>query len=266
MKNPSNADARGAPLAPPPATAAKPRLKEGLVKDALARLSWPDLEAHLDATGLDDDGLDDLLGHVRRADALVLKRPDDVRSALRAQFLGSLSDYLTNSGGADAAVRLDELIDGFAIVERGYHEILWARDATSAAKLLPEMRAAAALNNTVLAFEKIGEAIEARGRHPEVFLQSLRVDTAGASVNPDGILGAIVGACSGMLFMEAYLNDWYDADGTLILPELPRLDDADIRDTAEVMALAAAWRRWEHLERRWRPWRGDRHPRQRRSP
>ena len=138
------------------------------------------------------------------------------------------------------------------IIEQGYHEILRARDATRAAELPPEMRAAAVLINAAHAYERIDEAIKASAYRPETFLQSLRVEVSGVSIDPNAALGAIIEACTCTLLMEAHLDRWFDNGHMLVLPRLQSPKPNDLSETALVMALAARWAAWEHMERRWR--------------
>ena len=107
--------------------AERTRLKEDIVKDALKRLAWPPLYGHLVKTGLDAPVFDELLGHVRRSNDLILKRPDTKKDGRRRAFLNALAEHVLTQAGAPAADELRATIATLETVERGYQEILRAR-------------------------------------------------------------------------------------------------------------------------------------------
>src|SRR5258708_18609271 len=70
--------------------ASAPRLKESIVKDALSTLCWGKLEGHLDAIKLDEKAFEQLLGHLRRCNELILKYPNEKAATRRAGFFAKL--------------------------------------------------------------------------------------------------------------------------------------------------------------------------------
>jgi hypothetical protein len=117
--------------------AERTRLKEDIVKDALKRLAWPPLYGHLVKTGLDAPVFDELLGHVRRSNDLILKRPDTKKDDRRRAFLNALAEHVSTQMSCERSRP-----------SRPWRKAIrrsCARDATAAAAMLPENRAAAVL-------------------------------------------------------------------------------------------------------------------------
>jgi hypothetical protein len=234
--------------------AERTRLKEDIVKDALKRLAWPPLYGHLVKTGLDAPVFDELLGHVRRSNDLILKRPDTKKDGRRRAFLNALAEHVSTQAGTPAADELRATIATLETVERGYQEILRARDATAAAAMLPENRAAAVLARAAQICHELQQKIDSEMRsRSEAPLHSFRINI-GADVPacPDSLLAHLTEACTITLVMEAYLNRWFGEDGIVVLPDMPESVEAELSGIDEIMALAMAWRRWERAEQRCR--------------
>jgi hypothetical protein len=236
-----------------------PKLKEAAVKQALKTLDWNEFNQHLLAIDLDDDSLAELLGNIRRSNDFLMKRHDEGRESARAAFLLQLGKYLEDNVGAGAVAALDDEIAVIRRIEAGYREILQTQEATVAAKMLPEIQAAAALSRSTYAYHTLmEESLSSMLRRKELTLQSLRIKRPdGSSYSPDGVLTSIVDVTTMTLLLLGHCHKWFDSEKFLVLPKPPTVTEDEIFKAGLTELLAASWRHWERTEQRCRYFGGD---------
>ncbi|WP_264715167.1 nuclease-related domain-containing protein [Limobrevibacterium gyesilva] len=235
------------------------KLKENLVKQALKAFAWSEFRQHLLMVDLDEDGLSELLGHIRRSTDFLIKRPDEAREAARSAFVEELRKFLEKQFGTDAAALLGDEIAVIQQIEAGYREILRTQAATVAAKLRPDTQASAALSRSAYAYHELMEAVHtATTRRKELTLQSFRIKrTDGSSYSPDGVLAGIVDITTMTLMLLGHRYKWFDAQKFLVLPKLPDVTEDEVYKAGLTEALAVSWRHWERMEQRCRYFGGE---------
>lgn len=235
------------------------RVQESVLKRALKPLAWDELEQHLLGVRLDGDGVAEMLGHIRRSSDFIMRRADAGRQAKRSAFLSQLAIYLSTNVDADAAASLAREMSLIERIETGYREIMRAQEGTAAAKLAPEIQAAAALRRAAQAYQKMTEEVEASlSRRKELGPQSLRVErTDGSTYAPDGVLAGIVAGATKTLQLLGHRHGWFDGGSTLVLPTLPEATDDEAYKAGLTELLAASWRHWERMEQRCRYFGGE---------
>jgi hypothetical protein len=236
-----------------------PRLKEGLVKQALKTLQWNKLGQHLATVQFDDAVLSDLLGHIRRSTDFLLKRSDTARKGMRDTFVAALRELLDEKLGSPASEKLDALMEVINRIEAGYDEIFQTQANTVAAKLLPETQASAALARAAATYQDLMNAFASTAHKAKVLtLQSARIKGPdGSSYSPDGVLTNIVATTTMTMMLLGHRFQWFDADRFLVLPDLPEASEDDIYKAGLTEVLAGSWRQWERMEQRCRYFEGD---------
>lgn len=233
-------------------------LKESVVKEALKNLDWTKLEKHLTAVRLDADGAEAIVSQIRRSTDFLTKRKNAKREARRASFVASLEHYLTEQVGQAAADALRAVMAMIEQIEAGYGEILRTLEATVAAKLLPEVQAAAALQRAAFSFNQLVRDVERemKGRK-ELTLQSFRIGGSdGTMHSPDGILAAINASTSMTLLLLSHRNKWFEGK-YLTLPAFTTATEDEVYKAGLTEVLAMSWRHWERLEQRSRYLEGE---------
>jgi hypothetical protein len=200
-----------------------------------------------------------MMGHIRRSNDFLIRRADAERERRRSVFINELAQFLGATVGADAAASLEGEVAVIRRIEEGYREIMRAQEATVAAKLPPEIQAAAALRRAAQAYQKMPEEVEASlSRREELGPQSLRVERSdGSTYAPDGVLTGIVAGATKTLQLLGHRHGWFDSGSVLVLPELPEVTDDDAYKAGLTELLAASWRHWERMEQRCRYFGGE---------
>lgn len=236
-----------------------PRLKEGLVKQALKTLQWNELGQHLATVEFDDAVLSELLGYIRRSTDFLFKRTDAARDTMRSNFVAALRGLLEEKKGPSASKRLAALMEVIHRIEAGYEEITLTQGNTVAAELLPATQASAALARAAATYQDLMNAVAATMRNAKILsLQSARITGPdGSSYSPDGVLTYIVATTTMTLQLLGHRFQWFDADRFLVLPDLPEASEDDIYKAGQTEALAGSWRHWERMEQRCRYFDGD---------
>lgn len=234
-------------------------LKESIIKYALKSLDWAKLKTHLDAVALDEDDAGAIAALVRRNNDLLIKRFDPKREAKRAAFVAGLEKHLADHVGPEAAEALAVVMTLIGQIEAGYAEILRTLDATVAAKLLPDIQAAAALQRAAFSYHELQQDVRAEmERRKELTVQSFRIKRAdGSTGSPDGILAGINAATAMTLLLLGHRNKWFDGQKYLVLPVLPEATDEEAYKAGLTELLAVSWRNWERMEQRCRYFEGD---------
>lgn len=229
-------------------------LSETPVREAIRKLSWQILTDHLAETSLTEKDVEKLVGLVRRSDALVLKRLDQKKQKIRDAFLENISVHLLEKGYSEQAglvrahaLRLNE-------IDNVYQSIIQMLAKTGAAKLSPELRVSALLERSNREYVSLLE--EMHKNLPSGGVLDLgkiaKKSEDGIEFNAEGVHELLISTLESTLGMEAHIHGWYDAEGVLVLPELPIPADQDLFAVGSVQILAAAWRNWQFSERRYR--------------
>jgi len=229
------------------------KLSEAITKKSFEKLDWQALRAHLEAVGLDEATLDELLGHLRRASGFIHRYPNKKVEGRRDAFLGKLRRYVGDSRGESAARRVTEEVDLLRLAERGYREILATLDAAEVSKLLPEVRVAAYLRFALQAYSEVMQQHEEMARkHKQLTFpnDTFVPEKGGTPISVDAVVQALVAALSTSLIMESHKQRWHDDRGIVTLPRLPEVGEAETFQAGSTQALAICWGRWQRTEER----------------
>jgi hypothetical protein len=233
--------------------ASAPRLKESIVKDALSTLCWGKLEGHLDAIKLDEKAFEQLLGHLRRCNELILKYPNEKAATRRAGFFAKLRQRIRDDLDQSALDRLETEIHLLDLVEQGYRGILHVLDQCEISRLPPNTRVNAYVSRAAEQFidlqRRWNASIKKRKQlnAPQV---ALLYDDNGNPYSPDGVLTALVECLTMTLVMEGYKNRWFDQNNAVVLPGFTVADGGQRFKAGSTEVLAQCWRRWERMEQR----------------
>src|SRR4051812_30445302 len=96
------------------------RVREQIVKTALAALDWPVLQAHLDQIAMSRAQLTELCGHIRRYSDLICKYPRKDFERRRTGFLNQMHAYAEVHLGPEVADEVARETALIAQVEHGY--------------------------------------------------------------------------------------------------------------------------------------------------
>lgn len=228
------------------------RLKESVVKQALEDLDWNAFKDHLDEVGIEDGALEFMLGHLRRTTSLIMPYPDEKREAQRTDFIHCLIKYIFMRLGEEAIVSVSKEVALLYRIERGYRGMLEILDQCEISNLSPDVRVAAYISRAVYQYAHVirefYEALEARkeiGPHgPLLMSEDL------AQISPDQVITAIVETLTISLVMEAYKNKWFDADGCVVLPPLPKIGEKERYKAGSTEVMGIWWQRWRRTEGR----------------
>lgn len=230
-----------------------PRLKESIIKEALERLDWQHLKNHLDSITLDKAALESLVGHLRRCNSLIMPYPNPKREASRRSFVEGLKSYTSDAIGSTEATIIDQVLALFEKIEAGYRGIVGLLEKCDISQLPAEARAAAYINRAAEQFcflQNKMDALFLNSKENIISAGSLLLSENGQQISPDAAHTAIVESLSITLLMEGYKNKWYDKDGHLVLPVLPKVSDEELYKAGSTELLAMCWRRWQRTERR----------------
>jgi hypothetical protein len=226
-------------------------MKEAAVRTALEKLSWPELSAHLEAELADHESVLEVLKHVQRCGALILKLPDAKREAQRDELLRSLELFVAERVGAQSAAFVQAEARLIRQIEIGYRGLLVTLEHSDVAGLDPIIRVAGILWRLSREYESLmamrDRQLKQRKHFSHMFMPK---DESGQPFNLDGALSAMIEAASMTIKMEAYKNKWFDDRGRVVLSHLPKVDENAIDLAGITAVLALCWRTWERTEER----------------
>src|SRR5438445_5588029 len=122
------------------------KLREDLVKEALADVDWQKLRLHLDSIDLSEDVLVELCGHIRRYSEWVAKYPRKSFENRREKFLSELAGYARQRLGANAPERVTAVLTVIKLIEHGYRAILDVLGKCAIGKQRPAVRVSACIS------------------------------------------------------------------------------------------------------------------------
>jgi len=228
-------------------------ISEETIKEALNSLSWDDLSDHLSNIQLTSDQVDKLLGLVKRSEALIQKRNAPNKEKKRDKLLECLAVVLEEKAHVEAATRVRSYATMFRIVDGCYQGILDLLKKCDAADFAPEKRVSALLARSGREYVNlIKNCLSAADQGVMEYGTRTLKNDEGQNFSIEAIHEGLVDALGSTIGMEAYINQWFDDKGTIVLPSLPSTTDQDNYIIGSVQLLALSWRNWQRAERRHR--------------
>ena len=238
----------------------KPRLSEERVKQTLEKFDRRKLIAHLASVTLDSEAVDRLVSIMREGGLPLIKHPNPTAQAKRASCVAAIESHLETELGPNEADKIGAFMALVARIERGYHEILAASDASSSARLDATMRISALLqagarhakahNEELMAVLRETGTLDGHGL-------SLPGAREGERIDPDVPVDAAVQSVTMSLLMQGHRLGLFNADGVLVMPQPVAVGDAEVEAVHSILFYAQSWRFWEHIEEDTRYFGGD---------
>lgn len=231
---------------------------EPVMQQAVGRFDWPAVKAHLTAIDLSDlrRASEILVDVVLRDGYLILRRQDAAREQQRDQFVQQLTAFLADSGMNDI---IEQRADKFASVshtETAYQTVLESLRTDLMVHVSSEQLVWAAIRAGESASREmvatIKNSLSAIDHFVDPITAKLPVDADGVPANPDGVLNMLQGTMTATLKMLGYSNNWFDRDGTLVIPPPTATTDDHLKIANGNTYLAAAWNQIERSDGRCR--------------
>jgi hypothetical protein len=235
------------------------RLREQVVKNALAALDWAALRAHLDQIAMSRAHLTELCGHIRRYSDLICKYPRRDFELQRTRFFDEMRTYAEVHLGAEAADEVARETVLITQIEHGYRGILDALGRCVIGQRPAVIRVSGSISRACHEYQELMHRRDkAMADSTELFLMSgLRLkDDNEQGVSLDAVLDGLSESVAMTLIMEAYKNSWF-VDDNVVLPDLPAVDDEVRYQSGSTQVLALYWRQWQRFEKRRRFLNGD---------
>src|ERR1700694_994328 len=131
------------------------RLREDLVKEALAEVDWPKLKSHLDSIDLSEDTLVELCGHIRRYSDWIAKYPRKGFEKRREEFFSELAGYAGQRLGARAPEKVTAVPALIKLIEQGYRAILDVLDKCAIGKQPAAVRVSACVSRACYEYQDL---------------------------------------------------------------------------------------------------------------
>ncbi|WP_338661286.1 nuclease-related domain-containing protein [Pararoseomonas sp. SCSIO 73927] len=179
-----------------------------------------------------------------------MQRSDAAAQTERDVFLSDLRSYLADHHPAADLVILDQALRLLRVAEDGHHRILACLSRMPFSKNPPEIRAAAVVSRMEVNLAALMADLHAAVHATRGIMMPggpVLQDATGRIFHADDVVTNMVVSLGGTLSMEGYANGWFDADGHLILPDLPLVDNNDIMLAGQSEALSASWIRWTRM-------------------
>jgi len=224
-------------------------LKRNHVTDRLINMDWFGLRAYLETLSDDVINTSKICNWIIRAENIVCKHTNKKRETNRGQLLLNLEQYLGKRLNANDSQKVSSLRDLIREIETGYRAIWAARLTRGIETLSPEQRVSGAFwtaHSIVSRIEKLTNAyFEAGGIVSNAMIIT---DENGKPLNPDAEITAICQVATMTCLGEGFANQWFDNDGVLVLPSLPKLTTPEqgLSELASMNALF--WRNWEAID------------------
>jgi hypothetical protein len=226
------------------------RLREDLVKEALAEVDWPKLRSHLDSIDLSEDTLVELCGHIRRYSDWIAKYPRKGFEKRREKFFSELAGYAGQRLGARAPeTAVPALIK---LIEHGYRAILDVLDKCAIGKQPAAVRVSACVSRACYEYQDLlrrqDKALK-KAKELDVMAGIEIQDDNGNVISPDAVIEGLAASVAMTVIMEAYKNDWFVND-VVVLPTLPAVGETERFRSGATQVMALFWRHWQRLEKR----------------
>jgi hypothetical protein len=229
------------------------KLKEKIVKEALAKLNWTQIKDHFDEIGLDKEVLEVFLEHMLRDSRIIMNYPNPKREAVRVSFFESLKKHTENSLGKFGVDAIEKVVNQIERFENGYRGILKLLDLSKISHQPPKVRISAYIHRAVDEYihlvKLVNKEFMSRQIPPSIH-GSLQMPNREEPLNPDGVIGTIVETLTMSLIMEAFKNKFIDENDIVIIPKLHEIDEDLIFQAGLTQLLAVYWRWWRRTEER----------------
>ncbi len=160
--------------------------------------------------------------------------------------------YVEAHLGAEAADEVARETALIAQIEHGYRGILDVLGRCAIGHRPAAVRASGSISRACHEYQDLMRRRDkAMAEAKELNLMSgLRLqDDSGQSVSLDAVLDGLSESVAMTLIMEAYKNSWF-VDDSVVLPDLPEVDDEVRFQSGSTQALALCWRQWQRVEKR----------------
>lgn len=228
------------------------RLREDLVKRALADVDWPKLKAHLDRIALTMNDVVHLSGHIRRFSDWIAKYPRKGFEKKRETFFTELAGYMREKVGPNAPDKVTAVLSVIKLIEHGYRSILGVLDQCAIGKQPAEVRVAACISRACHEYADLlrrqHAALKATKRLELMAGAEIR-DDDGNLVSADAVVEGLSASVTMTVIMEAYKNNWFDGE-VVVLPRLPKVGEDERFQSGATQVMALYWRHWQRLEKR----------------
>jgi hypothetical protein len=228
------------------------RLREDLVKEALAEVEWPKLKSHLDSIDLSEDTLVELCGHIRRYSDWIAKYPRKGFEKRREKFFSELAGYAGQRLGARAPEKVTAVPALIKLIEHGYRSILKVLDKCAIGKQPAAVRVSACVSRACHEYQDLlrrqDKALK-KAKELDVMAGIEIQDDSGNVISPDAVIEGLAASVAMTVIMEAYKNDWFVND-VVVLPALPAVREIERFQSGATQVMALFWRHWQRLEKR----------------
>lgn len=225
-------------------------IPEAAIHKALSKLSWKLLKKEIDKFAWHKDPLE-LLEVVMRSDSLINKRKNLDKSQKRSVLLDELINYVDLKTDRKHLETFKKKLGFFSIADECFNAVLEFEGKLLALKdLAPATRVWATLNwfveDTNTLHNKISEQF--LGSEPVLFNTLSVFGESGEPVDPSSYHAQQVGALGSAILMEAYRNNWFDADGVVVIPDKVNISDEDTFKSGSIFYNANIWALIDYLQ------------------
>lgn len=224
-------------------------LKRNHVTDRLEDMDWLGLHAYLEILSDDVIDVDKICGWIIRAENIICKHPNRKREIARNQLLSDLEQYLEQRFNADEAAKVLSVRKLIAEIETGYRDIWAVRLTRGVETLSPQQRISGVFwlaHSMVSRIEKLTD--DYLNEAGVVGNAMIIPDEHGNRLNPDAEITAICQVATMTCLGEGFANRWFDNEGVLIIPDLPKLTNPEQQLSELASMNALFWRNWEVID------------------
>jgi Nuclease-related domain len=228
------------------------RLREDLVKGALADVDWPKLKTHLDPITLTMDDVVELCGHIRRFSDWIAKYPRKGFEKKREAFFTDLAGYVRGRVGPNAPDKINAVLLVIRLIEHGYHSMLGVLEKCAIGKQPAGVRVAACISRACYEYADLLRRQHAAMRKTKRLdlMAGIEIrDDDGNTVSGDAVVEGLAASVAMTVIMEAYKNQWFEGE-VVVLPALPKVGEEERFQSGATQVMALYWRHWQRLEKR----------------
>jgi len=230
------------------------RLREQVVKSALATLDWDALKEHFEDIVLSRGQVTEACCHIRRSTDLICKYPRKDFERRRARFLNKLRSYAEAHFGVEAANEIDTEVALIERIEQGYRNILNVLEGCAIGKQPATVRVGGSISLACYEYQNLlrrGDKSHTETKELNLMSGIHLQDDDGNTFSVDAVIEGLSESVAMTLIMEAYKNSWFDGD-VVVLPELPKVGEERRFQSGATQVLALFWRQWQRVEKRCR--------------
>ncbi|WP_440060849.1 hypothetical protein ACTAB0_24640 [Pseudomonas syringae] len=221
------------------------------IKALIRSLNWKGLKKKLDLQLVNSELFAEILLLVWQSDSIVRRRPGD-DGVKRDRFLNEFGNYFLLHGVDTAISNVQKVRVELLKIDRGYEEIYSATSKVASLALSSEQRVSGVFIAADFALSNLNRDLDHKIRSSKGVLDVGRnvhgVD--GNEYDPNSNLHGLTIAVGDVIMLEAYSQGWFNAEGRISLPELPRTDEAIAEAVIANLRNANAWRIWKGVDER----------------